>query len=436
MIQRRLLFVLIIIAGALIAIPTTYLVLEQNRTSVGTPQTNNTVPESPPNFPTIRDDRLVVQEVIEGLNFPTSMAFLDYKTILVLEKNGAVRVVVDGVLHDQPLLEIPVRTEGERGLLGIAIIDENGDGTIMTAEDGSKKSVFLYLTEVDEENLPRNRVYRYDWQDGSLTNPSMILDLPATPGVYHNGGKLVAGPDGNLYVSMGYLANKGMLQNHADGSPPDDTGVILRIDYDGTAAHNNPLSSDDPEMNERLSKYYAYGVRNSFGMAFDPVTDILWITDNGAIQWDEINMVMLGFNGGWDKVRGPSRSPNPQSNLVEFQGSYYGDPAFSWFKTIGITDIEFLESDVLGGKYKNNIFVGDFNHGNLYYFKLDDNRTGFAFDDSQRALSDLIAHENELSLITFGTGFAGITEIETGPDGYLYILSYINGKMYRIAPAG
>jgi glucose/arabinose dehydrogenase len=423
MIQRRLLLAIIGIASAAAAIPAAFLAL-QNETSVGAPAPEA---ENPPagNLPMLNDSSLAIELAIEGLDFPTSFAFLDDDTILVLEKGGAVRAIVDWVLQEEPLLEIPVRADGERGLLGVAVADAGG-----------QKSVFLYLTEVDEENEPRNRIYRYDWQSGSLANPRMILDLPATPGLYHNGGKMVIGPDGYLYASMGYLNNKGMLQNYVDGPPPDDTGVIFRIDFEGRAAEDNPLSSDDPEVNEKLSKYYAYGVRNSFGMAFDPVTDVLWITDNGAIAWDEIHVVKPGFNGGWDEIRGPlSRLPNPNPELVEFEGSYYGEPAFSWIKTIGITDIEFVGSDVLGRDYQNNVFVGDVNNGNLYYFRVNDDRTGFVFDERQKAVSDLVAHEGEPPLVTLGTGFGGISEIETGPDGYLYVMSIFDGKIYRIGSA-
>jgi glucose/arabinose dehydrogenase len=85
----------------------------------------------------------------------------------------------------------------------------------------------------------------------------------------------------------------------------------------------------------------------------------------------------------------------------------------------------------------NNIFVGDINNGNLYYFELNKTRTGFRFDpNTQSALTDHVAdNKDEVSEITFGTGFGGITDIKTGPDGYLYILSYGNGCLYRIGPA-
>ena len=154
--------------------------------------------------------------------------------------------------------------------------------------------------------------------------------------------------------------------------------------------------------------------------------------------YDEINLVKPGFNSGWKKVMGPiSRSNITEDKLVNFPGSKYKDPVFSWLKSIGVTDIEFLNSSKLGGKYANNIFVGDITSGSLYYFNLNKDRTGFEFDNNnQSGLSDMVAdNKQEISKITFGANFGGITDIVTGPDGLLYVLSFGNGIIYKIVPA-
>jgi aldose sugar dehydrogenase len=118
-----------------------------------------------------------------------------------------------------------------------------------------------------------------------------------------------------------------------------------------------------------LNKYYAYGIRNSFGIAFDPLTGNLWDTENGEASYDEINLVRPGFNSGWQMVMGPiSRSGSTEEQLVNFTGSNYSDPELSWRDPVGLTDIEFFTSSKLGDKYTNNIFVGDVNKGNLYFF--------------------------------------------------------------------
>jgi glucose/arabinose dehydrogenase len=370
--------------------------------------------------PVINDPSLMAEIVVEELSSPTSMAFIDDSNILVLEKTGSVRLISNDILQEQPVLNVPVDTESERGLLGIATL---GDGN----------TVFLYFTESGE--TLRNRVYRYNWNGKTLVNPTLILDLPAIPGPNHDAGKLVIGPDQYLYAIIGDLNHDGKLQNFLDGPEPDDTGAIFKVNpNDGSAAPNNPFVNSGDSV---LSRYYAYGIRNSFGLAIDPVTNMLWDTENGPAEYDEVNLVRPGFNSGWQTVMGPiSRSGESVDDLVSFQGSQYIDPVFSWQIPPAVTDIEFLHSPKLGDKYANNIFVGDYNNGNIYYFEVNEDRTGIKFDPSQTDLIDLVAdNEEELSTIIFGSGFGSITDIATGPDGFFYILSFDDGIIYRIVPS-
>jgi glucose/arabinose dehydrogenase len=230
----------------------------------------------------------------------------------------------------------------------------------------------------------------------------------------------------------------GMLDNQIPGRPPSDKSVILRVDRDaGNPVKDNPFYNYTGNM-EKLRRYSAYGIRNSFGMAFDPITGKLWITENGDHLHDEINTVEPGFNSGWHKIMGPIGRTNVtvQNDLVIFNGAKYADPIFSWHTPVGVTDIEFLNSTKLGEKYSNNIFIGDINNGNLYFFEVNEDRTGLSFHDPR--LLDLVAdpaeedENSELSSLIFGEGFGGITDIETGPDGLLYILTYEDGKIYKI----
>jgi len=228
-----------------------------------------------------------------------------------------------------------------------------------------------------------------------------------------------------LYAVIGDLNREGVLQNYKNGPEPDDTSVILRVDRDGNA-DNGTLPGD-------LAKYYAYGIRNSFGMDFDPVTGTLWNTENGPEDYDEINVVEPGFNSGWEQVMGPiDRTGKTVNDFVQLEGSHYADPVFSWRQGQGVTDIEFLHSTRLGDRYAYNLFVGDINRGNLYFFTVNEERNGLELGSG---LEDLVADNNEESeVVTLGTGFGGITDIETGPDGFLHILTFA-GDLYRIVPA-
>jgi aldose sugar dehydrogenase len=192
---------------------------------------------------------------------------------------------------------------------------------------------------------------------------------------------------------------------------------------------------EDPTLN----KYYAYGIRNTFGMDFDPVTGKLWDTENGATYGDEINLVEPGFNSGWQQVQGlwqvHGGSPGPifqsPDNLVDFGGNgKYRSPEFTWLQTDGPTALKFLNSDKLGKQYENTMFVGDVNTGNLFNFKLDEERTGL---DLSGPLADKVANTpDEMRDNIFGSGFGVITDIQIGPDdGYLYVLTY-GGTIYRI----
>lgn len=391
------------------------------------------------------DNRLRIELFADGLAQPTSMTFVDEDTILVLEKDtGMIRVVNNGTLEKNPALTVRVDPNAERGLLGIDILEK---GIGQSKDDGF---VFIYLTEETNENNKgdsvRNRVYRYNWNGTDLSYPVLLLDLPGEPGPYHNGGKIKVGPDGQLYVVIGDLTSPStILQNHVLDSDaiPNNTSVIIRIDpLNGNPSSNNPFKNQDQNDlidNSNLDYYYAYGIRNSFGLSFDPVTGSLWDTENGEDKFDETNLVKPGFNSGWYKIMGPiSRNKNfSENDLVMLNNSYYSDPKFSWVKPIGVTDLEFYNSSRLGNKFSNNIFVGDINAGDLYFFKIDDNRTGIRIDPSMSGhtdLTDSIADpQDDLSPALFARGFSGrITDIETGPDGYLYVLTYSDGRLYRI----
>jgi glucose/arabinose dehydrogenase len=382
----------------------------QNGTSVSNQDDTFTVlPDPRP--PTIKDAGLKVEKVVSGLVLPTSMAFVDHDDILILQKDdGRVRLVSNGVLQPDPIFNVSVERSSERGLLGVAVANATGQ----------EKTVFLYYTESAGDEV-RNRIYRYDWDGGSnFTGATLVLDLPGEPGPNHDGGKLKIGPDGMLYAVIGDLNRNGVLQNYRTGPEPDDTSVILRVDRDGNAVNG--------------SKYYAYGIRNSFGLDFDPLTGVLWDTENGPEVYDEINVVEPGFNSGWEQVMGPidRRGTDPNNLVMLDESSHYEDPVFSWRDSRGVTDIEFLNSTRLGAKYANNIFVGNINNGNLYFFTLNSDRTGLDLDGE---LEDLVADNNsELEAVIIGTNFGGITDIETGPDGYLYILTF-SGNIYRIVPA-
>ncbi len=386
--------------------------------------------------PTIaKDPNLKVELVTQGLRSPTSMAFLGPNDILVLEKeSGTVQRIIDGKMLPQPLLQVPVSITSERGMLGIATAKHSNGPTY----------VFLYYTK-DGGGGPQslaNVLYRYELSNDQLINPKLLLNLPALRGPNHDGGKVVIGPDSNVYAIIGDLrAHRTQAQNVVNGPPVDSTGGVLRVTQDGQPISNSPLGQGTTSP---LNLYYAYGIRNSFGIDFDPVTKKLWDTENGPTFGDEINLVEPGFNSGWVQVQGiwtvegslkkGPVNPNPSANLVDFGGKgKYRAPEFIWTKPVAPTALKFLNSAKLGSQYQNDMFVGDIKNGNLYHFKLNQDRTGLVLNGT---LSNKISNKPQDSQpIIFASGFdGGITDLQVGPDGYLYVAAFA-GSIYRIVPS-
>jgi glucose/arabinose dehydrogenase len=393
--------------------------------------------------PVVNDPNLTVNLYFRGLKAPSSMIFLAPNDILVTQKNqGTVERIVNGVKHPEPLLTVPVASKDERGLLGMA-----------TSKDPvSKKTyVFLYYTEKGsmKGEILGNRLYKYELNENGtkLLQPKLLLDLPWEPGPGHNGGVLKIGPDNNIYITIGDVirtnSNESQFyetraQNLQDGKEADGRGGILRITQDGQAVGNGILGSNAP-----VNTYYAYGIKNSFGIDFDPLTGNLWDTENGPDYGDEINLVEPGFNSGWKKVQGiwnvnttldkAGIAPTNPIGLVDFDHKgKYSPPEFTWDRSVAPTALKFLNTDKLGSEYENDILVGDIKYGNIYLFNLSDDRKSFTSDER---LSDKVANKKEeLQKIIFAHGFGGITDLEIAPDGYLYVLVYDkqDGRIYRI----
>ena len=387
--------------------------------------------------PKLFDSHLKITTVAEGLSTPTTMAFVGPNDILVLEKDtGMVKRIVDGKVLPKPVLDVNVANSVERCLCGIAV-----------AKNGSTTHVFLYYTEIDgtdgEDKAGKqpigNRVYRYDLSGDALINPLLLMDLPANPGPRHNSGNIMIGPDKNLYVEIGDVdgsfktsETETKTQNYKNGVDPDGRGGILRITQDGQPT-DGILGDTIP-----LRLYYAYGIRNSFGMDFDPVSGNLWDSENGPGNGDEINLVLPGFNSGWQQVQGLASQETSfsESDLEDFNGKgHYADPKLVWVNTAGPTAVKFLNSAKLGTTYENDMFVGDVHNGRIYHFDLTADRKDLVLP--QELSSRVIEKPSSpgVSNIVFGDGFGGVTDLEVGPDGNLYVVSIGLGSIFQISPA-
>jgi aldose sugar dehydrogenase len=391
----------------------------------------------------VNDDRLYVEQVYTGINRSTNIAFLNVNDILVLEElSGKVQRIVNGQMLDKPLVDL--NSYYQDGLLGIDTArNVNGSTYVFLFLNEAPKE---YGTDVDDEyeakrvnetlgyNREGDRLYRFELAGNKLVNPKILIDLNLTNqtgviGDKHHGGEVIIGPDNAVYVVVGDLDGwkyneKTKAQNYVDGTDPDGRAGILRLTQDGKPVGHGLLGNTYP-----LNLYYSYGIRNSFGMDFDPVTGNLWDTENGPDYGDEINLVEPGFNSGAHVIEGMATKSDEHDNLVDFDGKgKYSDPEFVWTIPVAPTAIKFFKSDKFGEAYKNDMFVADWNNGNIYHFELNYNRSELVLNGS---LVDKVADTpQELQDVIFGQGFEGITDLQVGPEGDLYALA--DGKIYRI----
>ena len=456
-------------------------------------------------LPTLVDPNLAVREASPALNLPIAIAFLGAGDMLVLEKDtGKVQRVTGGSLAGT-VLDLAVNSASERGLLGIALHPQ-------FARNGF---VYLYWTEsstgadsaaLADVPLLGNRIDRFRWTGSALLHDRNLIRLRAFQADAgqplrgnHDGGVLRFGPDGKLYAVIGDNGRRGQLQNLADGPfgpgldddqfggpEPDDahlTGSILRLNDDGTTPSDNPFFAAGAAMGGQvganLQKLFAYGLRNSFGMAFDPVSGLLWEQENGDDSFSEVNIAEPGFNSGWVQIMGPPErvaqfkaietdptAPQPftpagyfglqqirwsptniadspaeaLSRLVMLPGAHYSAPELSWKFEVAPGGIGFLSSRALGPQYRNDLFVGAarvfLEGGHVFRLNLTGNRRKVGVDDPR--LEDRVADNlnkweiTESESLLFGRNFGIVTDVQTGPNGNLYLVSLSNGVVYEV----
>ena len=487
--------------------------------------------------PQLVDRNLALDTAASGLVTPIGVAFLGADDMLVIEKNtGKVVRVTNGEIAGT-VLDLSVNSASERGLLGIALhpdfpsdpgvylfwscrsVAELDADPLTPEEQRCSDDAIVGLPDTDDTlrvPLLGNRVDRFEW-DGAQLSYDHNLELlrsfqhdgaPTPPDqgdsaqparANHDGGVLAFGPDGKLYVIVGDLGRRGQLQNlpcgptattcpgtvtpddQFGGPEPDDAhwaGVILRLNDDGSTPTDNPFfahgASIGGEVGKNLQRTFAYGIRNSFGMAFDPVSGRLWQQENGEDAYDELNLVDPGLNSGWIQVAGPASRvgeyreiettslhhddfPNLQqfrwgperiattpeealARLFQLPGSHYSDPEFSWKFVLAPAAIGFQDGGALGPQYAGDLFVGfstlDTLGGPLFRFNLTGNRSKVGVDDprlNDRVADNLTFHDmTESETLVFGPDFGIVTDIETGPNGNLFVVSLDQGAIYEI----
>ncbi|UVT27384.1 PQQ-dependent sugar dehydrogenase [Rhodococcus pyridinivorans] len=238
--------------------------------------------------------------VASGLDTPWGVAFLPGGSALVNERNtGRIVEITDGEVREVGRVGETL-AQGESGLLGIAV----------SPTFDTDRFVYLYVTTGSD-----NRVLRAVFDGTTLAEPEVILDgIPA--GRIHDGGRMIFGPDGMLYVATGEAGERELAQD-----PESLGGKILRITGDGEPAPDNP----DP-----ASPVYSLGHRNVQGLAFDD-RGRLWASEFGQNDVDELNLVTAGANYGWPVTEGAGGSDEFVDPVLTWPVSQASPSGLAWF---------------------------------------------------------------------------------------------------------
>jgi glucose/arabinose dehydrogenase len=305
-------------------------------------------------------------ELVAGdLGFPTNMAIAPDGRIFYAEKEtGDIRTIARGRVLPEPFDHLEVVGGGETGLLGIAL----------HPDFPSQPWVYVYYSDVADG---RNRLIRIRADGNSGTERRNMIDGLSSASGYHNGGDLVFGLDGSLFLSLGEAHEAERAQD-----PNDIGGKVIRIGADGTLVPDNPFGPDNP--------VYSIGHRNSFGLCVDPASGDLWETENGPGSHDEVNLVVAGANYGWPEQLGPGGAPPFVDPVVDYRLIIVPTGCAVW---------------------RGDLYVGSYGTGLLHRISLPA-VPGAATDE-------VVARFDH-----------GITDVASGPDGHLYVAT--SGAIWRL----
>ena len=330
--------------------------------------------------------------------------------LFVLEQNGRIRIIVDGVLQPEPFLDITnlvsrdsTRSFSERGLLGLAFhpdFADNGRFFVHYSDNNGNTVLERYSLNADDPTTV----------DFGNRLPLLRVDQPFSN---HNGGEIVFGPDGYLYMGLGDGGSAGDPLNHGQ-NPATLLGSILRLDVDVDQGYGIP--PDNPGLTQNLllaPQIWAWGLRNPWRFSFDRVTGELYIADVGQDRREEVNVQPAdspgGVNYGWRPMEGslPFRN-EPVTGGLQL-------PAFEYGHAVGCSITGGYVYRGLSLPELRGIYLyGDWCSGNMWA----------AWRDAAGEWRNILFRATGVQISSFGED----------EDGELYVLDYA-GVIYRLARA-
>jgi glucose/arabinose dehydrogenase len=289
-----------------------------------------------------------------NLAFPAGIAFAEDGAMFFTEREGRVRRVQEGRLDPEPIAQRETSTSGETGFLGIAVAPND--------------SLYVFATDPDGDG---NSVLRVGPDGGEMEE--VLTDLPG--GTYHNGGGLAFDRSGALLISNGEIHDGYRAQD-----PAELGGKIYRVDANGEPLPDNPFGGD--------SMTYALGLRNPFGVAIDPVSGDLFVTENGPSSNDEVNHILPGANYGWPVVQG---EVGEVDEIEATLPGRYRDPLLDYPEIIVPTGITFAPTGRAAAGYSGDLFFGSFKERTIHHVSLDDDRELVSDDILLQEMDPVIA---------------------------------------------
>ncbi len=320
-------------------------------------------------------DSILSETVVGGFDTIWQLAWGPDNAIWVTERPGTISRVNPPTGAKLPIGQINVTESGEGGLLGMAFHPD------------FSQQPYIYLMHTYSSGGTRNRLVRMRYNGTTLGAAEPLLEnIPGAGN--HNGARVAIGPDRLLYISTGDASNEPLAQDRNSLA-----GKILRLTLDGAPAPGNPFSNAT----------YSYGHRNPQGMVFDRASGMLYITEHGPADNDEVNRVEIGRNYGWPTVRGMCDGDAGSSEIPFCQANNVVEPLVIWTPTIAPSGTDLYTSTRIAG-WRGSLLFTTLGGRALYRLTLS--------SDGRRVQS-----QERLFHGTFGR----LRDVLVAPDGAVYL---------------
>ena len=337
-----------------------------------------------------------VETFAEGFDIPWGMAFLPNKDLIVSDRNGNLWRIKYKSKIKTKISGVPkVRYKGQGGLLDIEAHPDFTDNN------------FLYISFSDYLESNKNKsftsIYRYQLQNDNLIDKKIIFKTNNkfySRSNIHYGIRMVFDKQGFIYFSIGDRGNRNQAQ-----SLNYPNGKIHRLNDDGSIPMDNPFIN----VKNAIKSIWTYGNRNPQGLAIHPISEIIFESEHGPRGGDELNILFSGNNYGWPEITyGKNYSGTTITKFTHKEGME--QPVTHWTPSIAVCGIDFYDGNIFKN-WKNNLLVTSLKFENLYRLTIDQNK--------------VIDQE-----IIYSAG-SRIRDVETGPDGYIYLALEDPGRIIR-----